>query len=405
MTADIAAPMETYASATPFPSARPKLPVLVFALLPDIALACVMALRPSRMVRIAMSLSLAFVAIYACATYTMGKPLDDYTTGSIVFGNMVFNALLLGCLTDPIRDFRYVRDPTPLTDKPVYARAWDAFCIIRNWRLIGMNVQVANVRPPFKGTRGQFILQGLRRIILNFLVFDMLMAFVHTHHHLYLADTAHLHFPLGPIGYVKRSACTAVHMLSSYFSMNICYLMVSVLAVGSGLWHPEDWPDLLGPASEAYTVRHLWGRVWHQLLRRHFARWGKVVVQTLHIPRGTWLSSQVQVHVAFLLSGLLHCLGDLMLGWEYLGRSMPFFLLNGIAITFEDTVIALAKRLGFGRSSVSMGQRIVGYLWVYAWMTYSVGIYTSFMWEVKMPVDDPIPSGYSPTRAWIIPLM
>ncbi|CDO68588.1 hypothetical protein BN946_scf184996.g19 [Trametes cinnabarina] len=277
----------------------------------------------------------------------MGNPQDDYIVGSVVFGNMVFKILLFGLLADPIEDFRYLRDPTALTEKPVYTRSWDAFCIIRNWRLIGMNVQVANVRPALKVTSRRFILQALRRAILNFLAFDALRAFIHTHLHLYLPETAHLQFSPGLHGYLQRSTCTAAYMLTSYFSMNALYLIVSMLAVATGLWRPEDWSDLLGPGSEAYTVRRLWGRVWHQLLRRHFAPLGKLAVQTLRIPRGTWLSSQVQVHVAFLLSGLLYCLGDIMLGKGFLG------------------------------------------------------IYSSFMWGEKIPVDDPIP--YSPTRALLLP--
>ncbi|KAI8990730.1 membrane bound O-acyl transferase family-domain-containing protein [Trametes punicea] len=388
-------------------SERPPLPVLAFVLLPDVILACIMALRPPFVVKIGASLLLLWAPIYACATYTVGKPADDYLMGCIVLGSMLFNIMLLTWLTDPIKDFHYIKDPTPLTQKALLTRIWDAFCIIRNWRLIGMNVQVANVPPPFQGTRAQFLMRGLRQVVTSFIALDALLSFIHTHHHLYRADTSSSHLPAGALGYVMRSGCTAIYLLTTWFSMKLSYALVSTAAVATGLWSPEDWPDLLGRASEAYTVRRLWGRVYHQLLRRHFSRWGNLVVDTLGISRGTWLSSQVQVHVAFTLSGLLHCPGDLMLGKEWVGRSWIVFAINGLAITFEDAVVALAKRIGFGRASGVAGptraMRILGYLWVYSWMTYSGWIYRSYMWETRIAVDDPMP--YSPIRTLVLPFM
>ncbi|KAI8989197.1 membrane bound O-acyl transferase family-domain-containing protein [Trametes punicea] len=401
--------MTVDASATAaMPSERPPLPIPAFVLLPDVILACIMALRPPFVVKIGASLLLLCAPIYACATYTAGGGMADYLRACVIFGNMLFNIMLLTWLTDPIKDFHYIKDPTPLTQKAPLARIWDAFCIIRNWRLIGMNVQVANIPPPFQGTRAQFLMRGFRQLVTSFIALDALLFFIHTHHHLYIADSSSSHLPAGALGYVMRSGCTAIYLLTTWFIMKLCYALVSTAAVATGLWGPEDWPDLLGPASEAYTVRRSWGRVWHQLLRRHFSRWGNLAVDTLGISRGTWLSSQVQVHVAFNLSGLLHCLGDLMVGKEWVGRSWIFFALNGLAITFEDTVIALAKRNGFGRASGDAGptraMRILGYVWVYSCMTYSGWFYSSYLWETRRPLADPM-RPYSPISNLVLPFI
>ncbi|KAI0324014.1 hypothetical protein GY45DRAFT_1439337 [Cubamyces sp. BRFM 1775] len=383
---------------------RPALPFVTFVVLPDIALACIMALRPPFVIRVGASLLLLYAAFYATATYTTGTPVDDYSLGSTIFGNMVLNIMLLTWLTDPVNDFRYVKDPAPLTARPLFKRIWYAFCIIRNYRLIGTNVQVANVPAPFKGTRSQFLLRRLRQLLVCIVSLDLVESWIHTHHHLYMPETAHLHFPATPLGYLARSACIGAWLFMCYTVLKLSYVVCSMVAVATqiGNGDPEDWPDLFGTWSDAYTVRHLWGRAWHQNLRRHFSHWGKLTVRALGIPRGTWLSSQVQIHVAFGLSALLHCMGDLMIDRAHFGRSFAFFAANGLAITLEDTVFALAKRAGLapaGRPSRAL--RVLGYLWVYVWCTWSGPLYQGWMFESKVGLNDILP--YSPTRSIILP--
>jgi len=48
-----------------------------------------------------------------------------------------------------------------------------------------------------------------------------------------------------------------------------------------------------------------------------------------------------------------------------------FFVSQAFAITFEDAVIALAARIGLAKSSAVT--RIIGYVWVYCWLVYSMG--------------------------------
>jgi hypothetical protein len=49
---------------------------------------------------------------------------------------------------------------------------------------------------------------------------------------------------------------------------------------------------------------------------------------------------------------------------------MRFFVLQAMAITFEDIVINLASRIGFGRTTRL--SKLVGYMWVLGWFIWSV---------------------------------
>lgn len=53
------------------------------------------------------------------------------------------------------------------------------------------------------------------------------------------------------------------------------------------------------------------------------------------------------------------------------GGSFRFFVLQAIAITFEDHVIAFAKNMGLR----SERWRLLGYVYVLAWFTWSVPIW------------------------------
>ncbi|KAI0675985.1 membrane bound O-acyl transferase family-domain-containing protein [Trametes maxima] len=376
---------------------RPVLPFLTYVILPDVALAYIMALRPPFHIKIGASFFLLYVVVRATTTYTMGSPVDDYSFGSTVFGNMALNIALLTWLTDPIRDFRYVDNPAPLTARPFFTRIWYAFCIIRNNRLVGTSVQVANVPPPFKGTRSQFVWRRLRQSLVGLITLDLAESWIHTHHHLYLPG-GDAYFPAGIQGYLARVANTTIWLYMVYITLKITYSAVSIAAVVTRVGEPADWPEPFGDWTDAYTVRRLWGRCWHQNLRRHFSHWGKFAVRTLRIPRGTFLSSQVQIHTAFALSSLLHALGDLMLGPEHFGQSVPFFVVNALAITFEDAVIALARRAGIREGRAT---RLLGYAWVVGWFAWSAPLYVRWMFESGVGYNEILP--YSLTRQVVLP--
>lgn len=110
-----------------------------------------------------------------------------------------------------------------------------------------------------------------------------------------------------------------------------------------------------------------------------FTGLGKLVAnKVLKFPRGTNRSSYTQLYVAFLLSGAIHSSAEFMLQRRLVYRSFTFFLLQAVAITFEDAVIYTAKRFLFsrgtelkpGKADESWAEVVLrggGYCWVTLW--------------------------------------
>lgn len=48
-------------------------------------------------------------------------------------------------------------------------------------------------------------------------------------------------------------------LVMTYAILKMYYEVASLLAVGLGISRSEDWPDMFGNWSDAYTVRRLWG--------------------------------------------------------------------------------------------------------------------------------------------------
>ena len=98
----------------------------------------------------------------------------------------------------------------------------------------------------------------------------------------------------------------------------------------------------------------------------------------MKFPRGTNRSSYSQLYIAFFLSGLLHFAAEFLIEMRMVYRAPKFFLLQAVAITFEDFVIYIAKRalrrggieLNPGRPDESWAEavvRVIGYCWVTLW--------------------------------------
>ena len=84
---------------------------------------------------------------------------------------------------------------------------------------------------------------------------------------------------------------------------------------------------------------------------------------------GTNLSSYTQLYTAFFISGLAHVPPSDR-------GTLYFFILQAVAITFEDAVIALAARVGLKHSGALF--RRLGYVWVYCWFVYSLPLWVDF---------------------------
>jgi len=117
-----------------------------------------------------------------------------------------------------------------------------------------------------------------------------------------------------------------------------------------------------------------------------FGGLGKLIANKLKLPPGSNQSSYTQLYVAFFLSGILHFSGDFVLEKRMVYRSFKFFLLQAVAITFEDLVIYIAKRLlrrgevelKPGRVDESWAEtavRVMGYCWVTLWFCLTLPVW------------------------------
>lgn len=90
----------------------------------------------------------------------------------------------------------------------------------------------------------------------------------------------------------------------------------------------------------------------------------------LGFTKGSSASSRVQLLVAFLFSGLTHVPGDIAVGYEFIGRSLPFFAAQAIGVMIEDELVAVGKR-AFPHLVGSRFAKIVGYVWTLAWFAWT----------------------------------
>ena len=90
-----------------------------------------------------------------------------------------------------------------------------------------------------------------------------------------------------------------------------------------------------------------------------------------HFPKGSLSSRYTQLYVGFAVTTLVHLHGGLCTARREMGETV-FFMGQAVAITAEDAVIAAAKKAGIQESAWT---RAVGYLWVFAWFSWSMRAY------------------------------
>ncbi|KAH9939628.1 membrane bound O-acyl transferase family-domain-containing protein [Epithele typhae] len=354
---------------------------------PQVALIVIVALRLPYYVKVAATIPVMTTVVYVATHTTIGTPSEHYGFGSAFLSLLFFNASLFVWFTDPMSEYRYVRDANtaPLGARGLFSRVYNVLCITLNYRLIGWNTQVSNVPTPIKD-KSAFIFHRLYQLLLTMLVLDVAQSHLLANAPVYTAPD-----PPRPTLLI-----TWAFLLCSYSVIKLFYTVASLVAVTLGLSAPEDWPDLFGHWRDAYTLRRLWGRAWHQLLRRHFSAWGTAAVRTLGVRRGTWLSSQVQLHTAFAVSAAIHTFGDAMVGRRLVGVSAPFFIANGLAIAVEDAVLALGRWLCRGEELKGeegrpppLALRVAGYVWATAAMSVLAGtLFVPAQFALEM-VDKP----------------
>ncbi|KAI0331707.1 hypothetical protein GY45DRAFT_555847 [Cubamyces sp. BRFM 1775] len=333
-------------------------------------------------------LILTALALYYCYSlltgYTTGDGLlQDHGMGLMIGVWGWSGIIVLPWLCNPMKDWRYRGEEFAPGEYPVLKRLYYAACIVCNVRLIGWSSQVGNVPAPVAyQSRLQSLRYRLFQILKCLLYFDFAQSYLRLQPLFPLLGTEK--FPGGWRGAVMRFLLYNAWYLSAYSTIKLLYLTVSLIPVATGLFNgnPEDWRPPFGNWSDAYTIRRFWGRTWHQNLRRYFTLAGRAASDALGFKKGSLASTYTRLYTGFIFSGLIHASGDVMVGRQYIGNSMWFFLANAMAITFEDAVLGFARRLGF--NGPTKWTRRLGYIWVILWFNLFAAPLNAD-WMIQLP--------------------
>jgi len=326
-----------------------------------------------------------------------------YTVGCETVSHFIFTVYVL-FTEGPFPDYwRRVRDQVrhakadaggldklpsnfPLTEK-----LWWMVDISYSVRMIGWVQEPRNCLPPHPPpSRRTFLYKTFLKLIMNAIIVD----FTSSVFALSPAFDHRLHDPTdGPETYLaavpllRRAPYIISYGLMQGAGMGVVHNAMALVCVGLGHSSPTLWPDICGRWGDAYTIRKLWGKTWHQRMRPMFVELGRLVANKfLKFPHGTNKSSYAQLYFAFFLSGLIHSAGDFMVEKRIVYRSFKFFLLQAVGITFEDLVIRIAKSLlrrggieikpGEGGGSwAGVVVRVIGYCWVALWFCSTMPVW------------------------------
>ncbi|RVX67935.1 hypothetical protein B0A52_08540 [Exophiala mesophila] len=169
----------------------------------------------------------------------------------------------------------------------------------------------------------------------------------------------------------------------SGFSMALGYYILAAVAVGTGLSSPQSWPPIYGSfIKRGYTVRNIWGRCWHQFLRRTFETSNSVLLALTKAKKGSFFSRYLQLYNGFLVSALIHHAGSLNMTYhEAIRYQFLFFMVQPVAITIEDFAIYCAKRKGLRDTWMT---RAIGYIWTWTWLGFSLRYAAKFYFDLGL---------------------
>ncbi|KIL63497.1 hypothetical protein M378DRAFT_164366 [Amanita muscaria Koide BX008] len=234
-------------------------------------------------------------------------------------------------------------------------------------RGIGWSHEPTHVLPPptsTSTTRSEFVVQQIGRLTLDILLYDAIITYARGN-----PSFAANGYSIAGDGIVWRVVNVLVLGFGGAICIGIPYRIFSILAVSFAISEPREWPPLFGHVHDAYSLRTFWGRSWHQVLRWPGVSHGRFLAyELLHLHRKSKVAYLVQLYTTFAITALIHVGGEYtFLGYWSHRHALRFFLLQPIAITVEEFVIQTGRNL-----SIQGPWRLLGYLWVLAWLTYTV---------------------------------
>jgi len=317
--------------------------------------------------------TLATLKALAHTTCT-GDPFQDYTLG-VLIATLFFNNFVAVWLLDPINRFYHENDTKRPAEMGLVQRVYWATCVCINVRGIGWNYGILRIPPHPALQRWPFVISRLLWVMVYALVAELSRFYLSNHPILaqYRADfpelpSIHLasqgYFNLGHLGLV------VAWWGRTYTAFAMHHALASAICVALGVSRPEDWPELMG--GDVWSLRQFWCYHWHQLFRRFVQAIGGSLTQAFGLRKGSAASAYTQLYAAFAISALIHAAGDHTAAptRNPLLASGPFFLVQPLGITIEDSAVRLTRMSGLKVGAVP--GRVIGRVWVMLWFSWTL---------------------------------
>ncbi|KAF8954003.1 membrane bound O-acyl transferase family-domain-containing protein [Flammula alnicola] len=309
---------------------------------------------------------IASICIYMVFFCASESATSDYAL-SMNASTLFFCASDFILLRKHQRELRMIGQRRPTSEMSFIERLWWATNLVLTARGLGWaHEPTSHLAPRPTSSRTRFIISQLLWILFYFMLFDVASIFRRANPCFGRGGPS-----LTAYGWMWQTTAW-LYIFAGYAMLSMIYAGISIVAVAVGLTEPREWPHLFGSPRDAYTVRKSWGRVWHQMMRKLLTGHMDFFAKVLHLPKGTF-TTYFKLFGSFFISGLIHYAGDYMLFQDWSGTSLRFFLLQAVAITFEDAIIGLAGRLGYTKPTPFF--KLVGFIWVFAWFTFSIPIW------------------------------
>jgi len=179
-----------------------------------------------------------------------------YILGCAIFSGTIFTPYFLALTPSPRKTFRWKNSADPQTK---YQKLRWSIRVHSSTRLIGLENQAPKIPDAPSLSRGKFVAQRLRHVILGALVviaawfpiiwFDLL-DFIHP---------ANGRLPDLTQEALRRLWTTILCLYTAIFLINTPYEISSIFSVVTRLTEPKDWPPFFGPIFAGTTLAKCWG--------------------------------------------------------------------------------------------------------------------------------------------------
>ncbi|GFN12541.1 hypothetical protein AtubIFM55763_003202 [Aspergillus tubingensis] len=167
--------------------------------------------------------------------------------------------------------------------------------------------------------------------------------------------------------------------------LNCAYRLAAALGVATGATETWEWPPLMGPLKDAWSVRQMWSATYHQVCRRLLSQPSKRLVRFLRLRKGGLASSYSQLFISFGISCLFHQAQMFNVTRRDMGE-LAFFMSQPLAIVVEDLVRWAWKKTGISGKSIYF-EKVVGYSWTFVWFSMSLHLYISGLVQARVMKD------------------